>query len=241
MKRTFFLTSVFAIGSALATPVDSEVIGVLNAATDSGTRPGKMLVAVPFVGYAADTDVKVTDLIATASLPVGTILRVAAEIDGKNATWSTWRLTSEKAWEAVPAVEIDKNGGAESDAAGGTGLVGRGSSFWLELPDGATQPERVLLLGQKDTKENPSLSLTANQWNLVGNPDVEDFDVLAALAATPVHGDQIVTQTKSGRQVSYLYNNSAWGTAGKTYNSITLKPGEGCWVKLANGGTISFK
>ena len=143
MKKIVLLSSICAMGAVFAAdPIEglndsSNVIGALANPTDG--KPQKILVAVPFLGYgSSDSDVNVNDLIATANLPVGTILRVVNKIDGRDITdWDCWQLDSESVWQPIPGILVESGTQTEkTQKSVGDVSVGRGSSFWLEFPAG---------------------------------------------------------------------------------------------------------
>lgn len=235
MKKAILLSSVFAIGAAFATDVESgNAIGVLKFSTEN--RPAVMLVAVPFAGYgSADCNVKVTDLISTAGLPDGTILRAASATENK---YDAWRLESGK-WTTIDVVEVDAAGRGKISNAGSAAdkTIGRGNSVWLDFTNVA-KPTEVTLLGQMPG--SGSLTLASGKWNLIGNPGVTStFDLNTAITGVG-KGDQICVQDSNGNLTTYMYS-TAWkyrGADGKmnTVTSLTIAPGEGCWYKAAGDG-----
>ena len=277
MKKIVLLSSICAMGAVFAAdPIEglndsSNVIGALANPTVTTTdgKVQKILVALPFLGYGAGNvnSNKVCDLIATVNLPEDTILRVVTQSDGRKVMeWNGWQLVKEpktgiKKWQNIEAIEID---GKVDGISVSTPLaknpedveVGRGSSFWLELP-ATDKPANFYTLGQVDFSLAKSMALEPNKWNLVGNPgEVGDYNVLANL--TPGDGgyafnDQITVQSTFGStisEISYVYNVKPLQTSGcflrgrteitANSNPILLKPGQGCWIKLKNGGTLNF-
>lgn len=266
MKKIVLLSSIFAMGAVFAADIEgtndcSNVIGALANPTVTTTdgKVQKILVALPFLGYGAGNvnSNKVCDLIATANLPEETILRVVTKSKGREVTeWNGWQLVTEtgiKKWRNIKAIEID---GKVDGIRVSTPLaknpedveVGRGSSFWLELP-ATDKPANFYTLGQVDFDSSKSITLEAGKWNLVGNPGVESFDILAKLT----HGDggfafndQITVQSAPGSTlstISYTYNTSkgAFRRGVTNCTQIPLEPGQGCWIKLKNGGQFKLQ
>lgn len=261
MKKIVLLSSICAMGAVFAAdPIEglndsSNVIGALSNPTKD--KPQKILVAVPFLGYSAsDSNVKVSDLIATANLPVETILRVVHETEERGVIdWDCWILGSDKKWTPYETHLII--GGEKrqitSDPASNVN-VGRGSSVWLEFPkkDGTVQwPDAgdFYTLGQVDFGSSKSITLVSGKWNLVGNPGVESFDILAKLmpgGSGFSFNDQITVQSAPGSTlstVSYTYNTfqKKFQRGVTPCESIQLEPGQGCWIKLKNGGQFALQ
>lgn len=262
MKKIVLLSSICAMGAVFAADIEgtndcSNVIGALANPTDG--KPQKILVAVPFLGYGAGNvnSNKVCDLIATANLPVGTILRVVHDTEERGVIdWDCWILGSDKKWATYDMLLItdDENSQIKSDPASEVN-VGRGSSFWLEFPN-SSEKTPFYTLGQVDFSTSKSITLEAGKWNLVGNPGVADCNVLDKL--TPGTGgfafkDQITIQSASGSSlstISYAYNDFSekfqrgkikydkTGTDG--CQTINLEPGQGCWIKLEKGGQFAL-
>ena len=235
MKKAILLSSVFAIGAAFATDVESgNAIGVLKFSTTD--RPAVMLVAVPFAGYgSAACNVKVTDLISIAGLPDGTILRAARETQGE---YDVWHLVNGQ-WEPSEVVTIDAAGQGKISNAGSADdkAIGRGNSVWLDF-SGLTKPANVTLLGQMPG--SGSLTLASGKWSLIGNPGVaNDFDIIGAIVKAG-NGDKICIQHTSGTLTTYERSDSDWctrdpdtGIPGEV-TTLYIKNGEGCWY-FANG------
>lgn len=241
MKKAILLSSVFAIGAAFATDVESgNAIGVLKFSTTD--RSAVMLVAVPFAGYgSADCNVKVTDLISTAGLPDGTILRAASATENK---YDAWRLESGK-WTTIDVVEVDAAGRGKISNAGSAAdkTIGRGNSVWLDFTNVA-KPTEVTLLGQMPG--SGSLALASGKWSLIGNPGVTStFDLNTAIKNAGTR-DQICVQDAAGNLKNYTYSSGKWKTRasdGKvkevSSTDLIIKAGEGCWY-FANGTERSF-
>lgn len=231
MKKTILLSSVFIGGAALAaaTVPSENAIGVLEASASNQSKT--MLVAVPFVGYAGETAIKVTDLVATTGLPEGTKLRVA-----KAGGYDVYVLSAGK-WEPGTALSIDANGGAtESGSDSSEGAVAsQGDSFWLIIPTEGTKPGAFTLIGQMPSSATGSRTLEAGKWNLIGNPGVGTYQLNVEGAA---FGDQAVIITAEGKQCRYTYKpGKGWRTQDSSGQwvdgSLTLSPGFGCWILTA--------
>lgn len=255
MKKIVLLSSICAMGAVFAADIEgtndcSNVIGALANPTDG--KPQKILVAVPFLGYGAGdaNDVSVSNLIATANLPEGTILRVVHDTKDRGVIdWDCWILGSDKKWATYDMLLIidGKDSPIKSDPASDV-KVGRGSSFWLELP-ATDKPANFYTLGQVDFDSSKSITLEAGKWNLVGNPGVESFDILAKLTSGGcvfAFNDQITVQSAPGSTlstVSYTYNTfqKKFQRGVTPCESIQLEPGQGCWIKLKNGGQFALQ
>ena len=239
MNRTILLASIFAAGAAFADPVNvnnpvvsENAIGVLQVATTE--KPRQILLSAPFAGYVGES-IAATNLVSPANLPVGTALRVANGSD-----YDSWTVNLSRQWEPVTAIQVGGEGKVAS--VGGSGTVGRGNAFWLEFPENSEKPTSVTLVGQEDTKAK-QVVLVQKKWNLVGNPGVGAFDLLAAGKIERVEdgdGDQICIQKKDGTLKTYRYNGEAWYSGWDKFTSIWVQPGDGCWFYAASATAINF-
>lgn len=237
MKKTILLVPFLAVGVAFATGENDgttvegqNAIGILEVAASS--KPTTVLLSVPFAGYGAGNDLKASELVATETLPENTKLRVAAENVGD---YYTWNLTAGKTWEPVDSVSIGKDEVTPKPADEVT--VGRGNSFWLELPPSSALG-KITLVGQQDASQTSSISLSAGKWNLVGNPSVASFNV-AEKITNLTDGDQISVQSGTkGMLKIYRWNEkltqNKWTCGREAVNAITLAPGDGCWIYVQN-------
>lgn len=238
MKKTLLFASVFAVGAALAVDFESaNALGVLQV--DGSSKPKKVLLSVPFSGYGTNAEIKVSELVETSSLPEGTKLRVACE-----GGYYTWKLTADKKWNPVndEVVSIDANGEQEQNKvetpSADRVTIGRGNSFWLELPSDPTGITYTLI-GQQDLS-GKSVALTGGKWNLVGNPKVAGYDVAGKISPKAENDYISVQDGETGYLKTYRYNGTKW-TCGRTgYDEVNINPGDGCWVHVANDATLNF-
>lgn len=242
MKKTILLVPFLAVGVAFATGENSgttvegqNAIGVLEVAASS--KPTTVLLSVPFTGYGDGNDLKASELVAKETLLENTILRVAVPSVGG---YYSWKLTSQK-WQPVNPIVIERDGEGEiTTPEADTVSVGRGNSFWLELPSSLGGGDKITLIGQQDTSEKGSISLSGKKWNLVGNPNVEGFNV-AGKIANPDSGDYISVQNgATGKLKTYFYNGSQWIYNRQAFDSVTLNPGDGCWIYVQTGTVLNF-
>lgn len=233
MKKTFLFASVFAVGAALAVDFGSaNALGVLQV--DGSTKPKKVLLSVPFAGYGTDAKIKVSELVETSSLPEGTKLRVACE-----GGYYTWRL-AEGQW--VPQnngdtlVNIGQNGVTTPPADEVT--IGRGNSFWLEIPE-SNGEIKYTLIGQQDLS-GTGVALTGRKWNLVGNPNVANYNVSAKILLK-AKGDCISVQNgTTGFVKTYWFDGGKWWCGLSSVDNVEINPGDGCWVLVASDTTLKF-
>ena len=233
MKKTILLSSLFAVGAAFATTVESgNAVGALDKqiSTSDATQ---ILISVPFLGYENDGAVKVCDMVKTSNLDAGSKLYVP---DG-TGTYNTWtlKLVNEKLeWVADAKVTIVK-GGAPSvgtSANQNDATVERGSAFWLE-PKFKTgeSSDTIFLLGQ--AADGAGSSTAGNGWHLLGNASV-DAKVITGVCDKD---DTIVVQANGHlRYYTYSTKKSAWryttddGTlSDPTNDPLTIDPGQGFW------------
>ena len=239
MKKTLLLASVFAVGAALATDFGSaNALGVLQV--DGSTKPKKVLLSVPFAGYGKDAKIKVSELVETSTLPESTVLRVACE-DG----YYTWQLTA-GSWAPVndEVVSIDANGEQEQNKIvtpeAYKVTIGRGNSFWLELPSDPSDEIKYTLIGQQDLSGSTGVALTGGKWNLVGNPNVAGYDVADKILPKAENDYISVQDGKTGYLKTYRYNGTMWYCGRTGYDKVNINPGDGCWVHVANDATLNF-
>lgn len=238
MKKTLLLASVFAVGAALATDFGSaNALGVLQVAGSS--KPQKVLLSVPFAGYGKDAKIKVSELVETSTLPENTVLRVACE-----GGYYTWKLTADKKWNPVndEVVSIDANGEQEQNKIvtpeADTVEIGRGNSFWLELPSDPTG-NTYTLIGQQDLS-GKSVALAGGKWNLVGNPNVANYNVSAKISSK-AKGDCISVQNgTTGYLKTYNYDGAKWWCGLSSFDDVEINPGDGCWVHVASATVLEF-
>ena len=246
MKKTILLTSIFAVGAVFAadpapasSPASIEsqnAIGVLQVATTS--KPGKILLAVPFAGYGADENgvgqkIKATELVSPANLADGTKLYVPNATSRKYDVWTV----NNKEWSAVESIDIDKEGLVNKIGVG-EGTIDHGSAIWLEFPND-TRPQ-LTLLGQGDVAKT-SIALAKDKWNLIGNPGVDDFNLVTKIVGAD-SGDQITVQkAKSGELKTYTRIGNAWYSGRSTASSIVIAPGDGCWIYAKNATVVNFQ
>ena len=244
MKKTLLLASVFAVGAAFATEFTSaNALGVLQVAGSS--KPKKVLLSVPFAGYGKDAKIKVSELVETSNLPAGTVLRVACD-----GGYYVWKLSDTKDWAPqngdtvinIAANGQDQNGITTPSADAVT--IGRGHSFWLELPsDTDLSHINYTLIGQQDISETSSIQLVGRKWNLVGNPNVEGYNVVAKITGTRAEGDSISVQdANTGKLKTYRYSQIAktWICGRTGYPQINLNKGDGCWVYVNSDASLEF-
>ena len=232
MKKTLLFASVFAVGAALAVDFGSaNALGVLQVSGSS--KPSKVLLSVPFAGYGKDAGIKVSELVETSALPESTVLRIACE-----GGYYTWQL-AEGQW--VPqngdtVVNIGQNGVFTPPADEVS--IGRGNSFWLEIP---SDPSGITytLIGQQDLS-GTSVALAGGKWNLVGNPNVANFNVSAKISSK-AKGDCISVQNgTTGFVKTYWFDGGKWWCGLSSFDNVEINPGDGCWVLVASNTTLEF-
>ena len=222
MKKTILLSSIFAVGAALATTVDSpNVIGTLPVAVSAGQQ----LMAAPFAD--SDGTIAVNDMVKTADLTDGDALYVATS-DG----YDKWTFDAEnRKWKPAKKVTIGAGGvAAEGESFSATDVkVKRGDAFWLQTAKGGN----VTLLGSKS--EFPPAVAVANKWNLVSNPTIEPKKL-----AGGVNGDKVAVpsvETDGYLTVYTFRSGSGWWYADSdgrhTGQTVTVPAGKGVWYFAA--------
>lgn len=238
MKKTILLSSVLAVGAAIAASVTTDnALGVL--AINPKDKGAQKLVAVPFDGYVSGP-VKVCDLVSPTGLKKGSKL-YAVTTDG----YDVWELDNDNgSWVAGKTITVGANGNPVegTSKAAGEATVSRGDAFWLEP---VTELETTTyLMGQK--AENPmtgSSTVVPNKWNLISNP----LTVKATMSGTFAEGDRVTVQQSSGKQFTYTYKNDAWTyrrnpdlSITSLANGLQLEPGEGCWFRGASATEVTW-
>ena len=238
MKKTILLSSLFAVGAAFATTVESgNAVGALDKqiSTSDATQ---ILISVPFLGYDGEA-VKVAEMVKTSNLDTGSKLYVP---DG-NGKYNTWKLNASGQWVADTQVVIGEDGQPSSEgqsASQDNATVKRGDAFWLEPVFKTGTTDTIFLLGQGDG--TPGTSTVASGWNLVGNASTDEVS-LGELKSADF--DQIIVQHE-GKLRYYTYKDSKGGwryqkeTVWSDPSSEPLKiaPGQGFWYKSATAKSI---
>ena len=231
MKKTILLSSLFAVGAAFATTVESgNAVGALDFEVDS--TPQQTLIAVPFVGYENNGAVKVEDMVKTSDLAQDSKLYVP---NGTVGGYDTWKLDADGKWIADKKVTISATGTSEGVSLDqNTATANRGDSFWLEpkFKNEATSGT-IFLLGQGVADDGQSTA--AQGWNLIGNASLKSVQ-LTTLTGTK--GDQIIVQV-GGKLRYYSYNREMWtyqkpDGSRDTEDPVEIQPGQGLWYKNTN-------
>ena len=231
MKKTILLSSIFAVGAVLATDIDSTVIGTLPVEV----AKGQQLMAVPF----ADNDkgeIAVSDMVKTSDLEAGTKLYVAT-----SSGYDMWTLDEDGTWKAAKKVTIGDNGKAiEDESQNATkATVKRGDAFWLETLEGKSG--NVTLLGGKS---EAATQVVPGKWNLIGNRGLVEVTVGPDSITEAATGDQIVVSTNGSLSYWTFKKGKGWrlpdGNGGWQSVALTLKAGQGCWLKTKNSVTVNF-
>lgn len=219
MKKTILLSSLFAVGAALASEVTSgNAVGALDI--EVGSTPQQTLVAVPFVGYGDEVAVKVEEMVKTSDLAENSKLYVP---DGKG-NYNIWKLDDKGKWVAGNNVLIDNKGASsvQSTAPANAVTVNRGDSFWLEPIFKSGSAGTVFLLGQGETTQGSS-QVSAG-WNLIGNTATVEKTI-----PDGAEGEKVCVPNAAGGLDTYTWRNSGWLKGRTRNNTITIQPGQGFW------------
>ena len=233
MKKTILLSSLFAVGAAFATTVESgNAVGALDKqiSTSDATQ---ILISVPFLGYDGEA-VKVAEMVKTSNLDTGSKLYVP---DG-NGKYNTWKLNASGQWVADKQVVIGADGTPSSEgqsASQGTVGVNRGDAFWLEpVFKNGESSDTIFLLGQGS--DAGISTAVKNCWNLIGNASIADKTIEKATIEGK-DGDQIIVQV-DGLLRYYTYTtDKGWRYKEKgQWKSypLVIKAGQGFWYKYAS-------
>ena len=224
MKKTILLSSILAAGAVLAEAnVDSSVIGALptNVSADQ-----QLLIPAPFVGNAEKGTIAVNDMVKTSDLIDGALLYVANEAGG----YDMWELQGGE-WTAAKKVSVVNGELRESETpSAAVATVKRGDAFWLVPKNSGS----VILLGNKDEALSRKIQAKAG-LNLIGNPTIDEYNVLNALVES-ADGDQVIVN-KNGSQLTYKKQGTTWKYRDssthkvESVDAIQLQPGEACWFK----------
>ena len=239
MKKTILLSSILAVGAALAdandVAVTSTELGVMGVAKPNSTQA---LIAVPFLGYDKG-NINVADMINTAELAAGTKLYVP----NGSGEYSVWNLSAEKQWEKTDSVKIGEVTALETGLDAVEAKADLGGAFWLEPAAGSAAI--FYLLGQPTA--SGSSTAVAGKWNLIGNTSGSEVS-LANLKGTT--GDQIVLPLededgklryytyKDGKGWRYQTSTGAWSIPAN--DPLKVAVGKGIWCKPASNLTIDW-
>lgn len=232
MKKTILLSSIFAVGAALATDVDSTVIGTLPVEV----AKGQQLMAVPFADNA-NGEIAVNDMVRTSDLETGTKLYVAT-----SSGYDMWTLGDDGKWKAAKKVTIGNDGNAIADESKDAteATVKRGDAFWLETVEGQSGGNVTLLGG----KSNAATQVVPGKWNLIGNRGLVEVTVGVDSITGAATGDQIVVSKNGSLSYWTFKTGKGWrlpdGKGGWQSVALTLKAGQGCWLKTKNSVTVNF-
>ena len=238
MKKTILLSSLFAVGAAFATTVESgNAVGALDKQI-STSDANQILISVPFLGYENGGAVKVCDMVKTSNLDEGSKLYVPDD----KGTYNTWTLNASGEWVADLKVTIVNFGtpGVEPSDNQANATVERGSAFWLQPKfRTGTTTDTIFLLGQGVADDGQSTA--AQGWNLIGNASLKDVDLKDLEAATD---DQIVVQENGALRYYTFKEGKGWrytnGGKWVANGLVTIKPGQGLWYKPATAKTIDW-
>lgn len=236
MKKTILLSSVLAVGAAVAANVTSDnAVGVLAInPTDKGAQK---LVAVPFDGYV-NGSVRVSELVSPTGLKKGSKLYAVT-----TGGYDVWELDNDNGkWVPGKTITVGNGKPVEGESmAAGVATVTRGDAFWLEPASGSATT--TYLMGQKAADPmTGSVTVVPKKWNLISNP----LTVRATMSGTFAEEDCVTKQKSTGHQSQYKYNGSKWIRTGEDlkpviYENLTLEPGEGCWFRGTSATEITWK
>ncbi len=196
------------------------------------TPSAASLIAVPFLGYAGG-DIKVSDMVNTPQLGVGSKLYVPNE-DG---TYNVWTKGSDGKWaESAQNVIIGADGVAtagETPAAKDV-TTKRGGAFWLE-PNGSS--EKIFYLLGQPTDATGSSALVSGKWNLIGNTSEAPKDITAG-----VEGEKVCVPNGTGILITYTFSTTkkGWMNGRTVYEKVTIQPGKGFWYLSKGTETINW-
>ena len=192
------------------------------------------IIPVAFKALSDGTsDITVTDLVKTNSLPDGTWL-----LAYNGTAYNSWQYSG-GAWVSGIYSSESGNSAGELDA---TATVG--SALWIVLPDANTYSTQVTIYGAYTTDITSSVAAGGNSAavaTLVANP----LQSVATITVSPVSGDQIIIP---GQEKIYSYRTNKSGTGNWRYDGATaslpsFNMGEGFWYVRAAGAektTISW-
>ena len=236
MKKTILLSSLFAVGAAFATTVESgNAVGVLDKQIKTSDAK-QILISVPFLGYDGEA-VKVAEMVKTSNLAEGSKLYVP---DG--GKYNTWKLNASGQWEADKQVVIGTDGKPSSEgqsANQGAATVERGGAFWLEPVFKAGTTDTIFLLGQGVADDGQSTAVQG--WNLIGNASVKPVQ-LADLPGSSY--DQIIVQV-DGKLRQYSYQRGMWSYQAQNGSRVTndcvqIESGQGFWYQNAGDDSLTI-
>ena len=212
----------------------SQTFGVLKR-TSSTT---KTLVSVPWGELSATVarDIRVTDIVKTATLDVGDKLHVYDKVSKR---YDTWQIDADHQWRPLATYVVNEDGSVSTISAGlpEDRTVARGSAIWLERQN-VSKP--FYLYGQHvegtAVADIDRGSVEAPMWNLIASPSLEPFDVRTIKYADP--NDQIVVPTEDGPRV-YTCKDGVWGTDVNVTETRTMPDGTKVEVVKRSRDTVN--
>ena len=215
------------------------------AVTKIDSKLKNTIVAVSYDDLAGGTGMVVSNFVKTTNLTVGDQLAI---FNG-TGTYDTWTLAVKdgvKFWaKSDVTYAVDANGqlakGTGTAASDITQVVGTG--IWLVRQDWF---KPFYIYGKPAT--NPTSTIAAGQWTLIGNPNQTASKVLEiGTVSNATDGDQIVVPTTpDGNLCYYTYKSTkGWRTTDGEGRWVDNKPptlgaGLGCWIRTKTDSTISW-
>ena len=240
MKNLIALFCVASAVTALAdTPAASDnVFGVLRV--DIGANTKEAIIAVPWLDPGTGNDIKVTDVIKTANLDVGTQLFY---YNTSTKIYQVWNLGESSAGKTWTAATDPENPTPEQ-------TLSRGNAILLRAVENGTLPSSVYLYGQVATSAAGEVVLaegtaTMQAYTLIAPPTVSETDLNTGATWKNVNaGDSIVISTSpSLKLLVWDVASSKWGI--KTgydstknantydYSAAKISAGQGAWYSSA--------
>lgn len=254
MKKLLSIVLCAATASAFADgPAANEAeLGTVGV-TAITTSLSNAIVAVSYDDLAGGSGIVVSNFVKTTNLTTGDQLAVFT-----NGVYSTWKLeqkgdTGPKYWaKNEKEFTVDSDGKLEAGTGTAAADVAQavGTGIWLvrkNPKDDKDAPIPFYIYGKPAS--NPTSTVVANKWNLVGNPTQSEAQV--GFAGTITDGDMIVIPiVPAGALCRYTYHKgkTAETTGWRKVNSKDqweyglpdIQPGLGFWIQTKEAVSLNW-
>lgn len=242
MKKLLSIALCATVASAFATDPEPATLGTVGV-TAITTSLSNAIVAVSYDDLAGGEGMIYSNLVKTANLDVDDKL-----VEFRDGKYTGWVLAEDgqgvKYW-AEQAISYKDGSGKDTTfcsptANSITNAVGTGIWLMRQNPTANGVAKSFYIYGKPSSKK--TVSLAANTWTLVGNPNQEAKVVEPTTITGATYGDQIVVpDPSSGRLCNYIFKGSTKGwLKNGAGEAPTIGAGLGCWILTAEDATIAW-
>lgn len=238
MKK--LLSIAFCAAAAFAASAESATtalvtVGVIPVTLPAGQK--NTIIAAAFTGLE-DGKLTIANVVKTTNLAEGDQILLF-----KDGSYTAWVLDTDKKWQKTDAnFTLDSAGDTTvTTGAETTTTVTAGQGLWIVRKD-ATDAATIAIYGK--FIDAPITMVKADTWTLVGNAGIKDLTFSEGEKdmhiITVVNGN-LREYNYSTKKKSWWYNAATDGGAQDVkWESPTITPGFGFWIKTPSEKTISF-